>query len=400
MRKVYFISKRLDNMGGVERIVHIIAHKITNYYEVEIVNLQATGKPFFSFNNEIKIIDLSKHLNFRKHSFKLLIKNKQVLLLLQESLRRLIGFAVLKIITANKIKSKFKDAKNDIIVIPKAPDTISILPFLPKRNNIVVRESANVHLYGKKYLSKIKKYYPGRVNTIVVPCDKAKQEYEEIFGGIIKIVKLYNPLEDLVFKTKKRFVKENVISAAGRLDRQKGFDLLIESFSKVAHRYSNWSLKIYGEGYLKDTLQNQIEKLNMSRQIFLMEGTTNLYAELSKSKIFVMSSRFEGYANVLAEALALGVPSISFDWIEGVQELIENDVDGTIVKIADKKNFINYKYINEADIENMSKAIVDLIDDVNKRNMFASAASEKMKKTRNSDLIVNKWIELFEQIKF
>lgn len=134
------------------------------------------------------------------------------------------------------------------------------------------------------------------------------------------------------------YVGGNDIVTLGRLAGQKNHKLLIEAFASIADKYPGTDLKIYGDGPLKESLCQLIEKMNMSERIHLMGSTKNVGEVLSTAKIFVLSSDYEGMPNALLEALTVGVPAISTDCpCGGPKALIKNGVNGLLVKIRDKE---------------------------------------------------------------
>ena len=120
--------------------------------------------------------------------------------------------------------------------------------------------------------------------------------------------------------------------AMGRLARQKGFDILIDAFATLADRHPNWRLDIFGEGPLQETLRLQIVRLGLEERIHLPGWTDDRLAEFSRADLFVLSSRYEGFPNVLLDAMACGLPAVSFDCPSGPAEIIRNNVDGLLVE--------------------------------------------------------------------
>ena len=116
---------------------------------------------------------------------------------------------------------------------------------------------------------------------------------------------------------------------------QKGFDLLLEAFSRVAQRNAHWSLKILGDGPLKDQLTVQTKKLNLTERVQFTGALADPFPVLRAADLFVFSSRFEGFGNALCEAMACGLPAISFDCPSGPSEIIRNGVDGVLIPAED-----------------------------------------------------------------
>ncbi len=123
------------------------------------------------------------------------------------------------------------------------------------------------------------------------------------------------------------------IIAVGRLHPQKRFDRLISAFSLLADKYPLWYIDIYGEGDDRDLLQRQIEQAGLSDRIHLKGVTIDIFQEYSRSQFFVLSSDYEGFALVIAEAMACGTPCVSCDCPFGPSEIIDNHHTGLLAKM-------------------------------------------------------------------
>ncbi|MGD0961491.1 MAG: glycosyltransferase family 4 protein [Methylomonas sp.] len=127
----------------------------------------------------------------------------------------------------------------------------------------------------------------------------------------------------------------HILLAVGRLHMQKGFDWLIESFCRLAPKYPDWDLVILGEGLQRGQLETLISESGFDERIFLPGQTGNVGEWYDIADVFVMSSRFEGFPNVLVEAMGYGLPVVSFDCDTGPGDIIRNDYDGLLVPADD-----------------------------------------------------------------
>ncbi len=132
-------------------------------------------------------------------------------------------------------------------------------------------------------------------------------------------------------------VGKHRLLAVGRLSPEKGFDLLLAAFAPLTHLHSSWDLVIVGEGEQRAALTADIAQRGMSHCVFLPGRAGNIGDWYASAQLFVLSSRYEGFGNVLVEALAYGVPCVSFDCEFGPKEIIQQGVDGILVPPGDSE---------------------------------------------------------------
>lgn len=153
-----------------------------------------------------------------------------------------------------------------------------------------------------------------------------------------KVLRIYNPIVDFEVRNEcSRVVssndKINIISA-GRLNIQKGFEILIEAFS-ILDISREVTLTIYGEGPERKKLQNLINKLQLHDKVFLPGFDIDLSSRMQEADVFVLSSKWEGFGNVLVEALSFGCQVISTDCDNGPSEILNNGEYGFLVPVDD-----------------------------------------------------------------
>lgn len=176
--------------------------------------------------------------------------------------------------------------------------------------------------------------------------------------------------------------RKRIILAVGRLERQKGFDLLLEAFALVEDR-RDWRLLIAGEGAERPALEAQIERLGLSGSVELLgrrRDIAELYAEAS---IFCLSSRYEGFPNVLVEAMAAGCAVISVDCPTGPKEILEDGLDGLL--------------ITSEDTMALAAALERLMGDEALRKRLGASASG-VRSRFHEDRIFERWQELVSSV--
>lgn len=176
---------------------------------------------------------------------------------------------------------------------------------------------------------------------------------------------------------------EKRIISIGRYNEQKGYDRLIEAWGKVNRKHPDWHIRIYGEGQDRDRLQELIGKHHIENSFSLCPPTKNIQEKYLGSSIYVMSSRFEGLPMALLEAMACGVPCISFDCPYGPAEIITPEKDGILVK--------------NGNTDELADAICRLIEDTDKRIRMGKQAQKNIQRYSREE-VMKLWNELFNTL--
>lgn len=273
-----------------------------------------------------------------------------------------------------------RSLRGGVLVTTRAGLNLASARYVHRSVVRVAQEHVYLERHDEALRAAFAKQYP-RLDAVVTLTSHDARAYQELLGDQVAVVTIPNAVPD-TGPVHDRDSDAKVAIAAGRLTKPKGFDLLIAAWRDVAAAHPDWQLRIYGRGQAKRRLQRQINKAGLSEQVHLMGFSKALPERLAASSLFVMSSRFEGFSMVLLEAMACGLPVVSFDCPVGPAELVDHGVTGLLVE--------------NGSVAALAREINRLIDDPGLRAKLGAAARQAAA-DYSSDNIAARWEKLFEQ---
>lgn len=377
MKIVYFLKAFADK-AGTERIFSDKMNYLARNcgYDITFITYEQSNHPMaFPLDKSISVIDLNVRF--------LTIYKLTPIIRCFAKLRKLI-------LLKSKLNKALTQINPDYIIITTYDfDKFCCILSLPYRFVIeshicmssVIQESRQKNVISKciaKWFDKINFRNLNKAYCLVSLTNKDKKEWEKNTNIPIFIIPnfvTYFPENIIPYSE-----RQNRIICVGRLTMQKGFDYLIDAWSLISNNYPEWKIDIFGHGELEEDLNKMIMYNNLESSIIIHKPTERIYEEYEHSTIFILSSRYEGFAIVLLEAMSCGVPCISFDCPNGPSDIISQGENGILVPYAD--------------INKLAESIEWMIE----HNQDRQKMSENARNTAHSytqDLIMPQWISLF-----
>ena len=376
--KLVYITPALYMAGGVERVLTLKANYFAEHfgYDITIILTEGKDKPlFYPLSNKIKVINLNIGFeelwscSFVKKIFVYLKKQRQFKKTLTKELMRLRPDITISLLRREiNFLNDIKDGSRKIgeLHVNRA----NYRNFEANDSNFFKNLFAKFWMHS--LVAKLKK-----LDRFVVLTEEDKDAWPELKN----ICVIPDPLSFL--PTKYSELKERRVIAVGRYVYQKGFDLLLQAWSKIEKLYPDWQLVIFGDGD-RTPYENQMKALGVDDNRCHLNGpTSNVQHEYINSSIFVFSSRFEGFGMVLVEAMACGLPVVSFDCPCGPKDIIKDGEDGILVE--------------NGNIDLLASSLSILINDEFLRKSM-SKAGQKNAQRFNIVHIAEQWRDLFESL--
>ena len=375
--KLVYCIPSLHSPGGMERVLTTKVNYLSRFhnYEITLITTEGSGeKSYFKLSNTIKVVHFD--INFDRH-YNLSMRRK---LVLHYQKMRQYQKALHNYLSTNNVDICISLFGKEIDFIAKMNDQslkVGEIHFAKNYHYQFAVANDKGWLYRIVGIVRTKQieYRTKRLKKIIV---LTKADENHWLKSHTNILQVYNPVQRLDLA--KAPLKAKRVIAIGRLDAQKGFDVLITIWSKLSLQYSNWVLDIFGSGEQYDYLQDLIIDHQLEDRVFLRGSSQHITKELVSSSLLLMTSKYEGFGLVLLEAMACGLPCIAFDCNHGPREII---IDGS-----------NGFLIPNNDIEMFTSKLSLLLEDFDLRVKFGNQARITTERF-SLDRIMDQWNELF-----
>lgn len=368
--KIVYNTDQIYNHGGIEKVM---ATKV-NYFayqpdcEVYIVTTEQSKRhPCYLLDSKVTLIDLQIDYD-RNQSYFTFTNVKK---------------ALIHFIRQRRLYNKMQP---DVIISPNYNFDHFWLPFIKPKNSKLIKE-----LHSSRFFEKEKREQKGLIKKVywkfhdwiesryykVVVLNADEANYRP-FNNVVILPNPVEPNDNTATLDKKKVI------AAGRIAPVKGFDHLIKAWQIIHQTYPDWELHIYGDSYgdTKDKLQDQINSMFLQNVIHIMSSVENLTVTMLDYSIFVLSSETECFPTVLLESLSVGLPIVSYDCPNGPRNIIDNGVDGILIKNRNP--------------ENLAEGILLLMQDEQLRFSMGKMAKKNSEKFHTASIMIN-WMELFKK---
>lgn len=376
--KIVYCTPALYMAGGVERVLTLKANYFAEHfgYDITIILTEGKDKPlFYPLSDKVKIINLN--IGFEELWGCSFIKKVLIYLKKQYRYRKALTQELMRLrpdITISLLRREI----NFITSIKDGSKKIGELHV--NRANYRNFESAESNvikeLFSKFWMKNLVQHLR-KLDGFVTLTKEDLLQWPELKNVVV----IPDPLA--FYPTSKSPLESKRVIAVGRYAYQKGFDLLLRAWEKVEKQTADWELVIFGQGD-RSPYDSLVDELHIDRQRCHLNGPTeNIMSEYLNSSVFVFSSRFEGFGMVLVEAMACGLPVVSFDCPCGPKDIVASGVDGILVE--------------NGNIDKLSEAIVSLIQDEKNLRRMACNAIDNVQRF-NIEQVALRWKSLFESV--
>lgn len=376
--KIYYLYTAIVTKGGADRIIVKKANWLSEHgYEIAVVTDSQMGRePVFPLSPKVKLINLDIDFS-QEYGHNFVFRTYQYYKLMH--------------LYRKKVESVLMNDRPDIVVSTLGRD-ISFITGI-NDGSIKIGEAhttkyyiRNFHLLEKKnvlfsYLTKFFRWNMDRQVSKLDALVVLTKEHKDDWGSILPVYVIPNMLPFYPNEVSTCENKQAIM--VGRYNSAKGYNYMIDAWRIVHQRHPDWIINVFGSGENEDDVRRQINEYGLQDVIILNSPTDHIEENYLKSSIYVMSSVYEGFALVLLEAMACGIPCVSFDCPHGPRNVITNGEDGILVKYLD--------------VNDLSDSICTLIENRDLRKEMGRKGRLNVQRF-SQNTIMCQWTNLFEDL--
>lgn len=364
MVKIVFLTSSLD-AGGAERV----AVTLTNAWVARgdsvtlIPTFSGGGHPFYPVDKRIELIYLATVVPGNGKTPAGYLKRLR-------ALRKLVI-----------------DSKPDVVIsFLSNVNVAAILATAGLKIPLIICERTDPSVIPTStLLSRTTKLLYRYADVLVVQTQAVAEKAGNIFPGIQCIKAIANPIhEDFLLPRMQRSGERKILLSLGRLIDDKQVHLIIEAFLNIQDQYKEWDLHIYGDGPAKVMLEKIVQEAGMAKRIFLNGNTTQVSSIMAGADAFVMASKYEGFPNALLEAMAIGLPCVSFDCPSGPREISNNGEYALLVP--------------PNDVIGLGAALAKLFGNAQLRQELGLKARQSIQQRYALSAVLAQWDDLFREV--
>lgn len=342
--------------GGAEHVAINMARELSKYSNIYVISLFNQNKLEISECEDITVSTTNKSIT-----------------------KNLISFA-------NVVRKQLVDNKIEILISITA-GVVSVGALAVKRTDtkLLYAEHSNLEnkTYGKKH--QLRQWIGAKTSDCTITLtERDRNNFIKKYRlPEKKVICIPNWIEEKSINSEYKNNTKKIISA-GRLEKVKGYDLMIGVAQEMLKTSSDWQWDIYGDGSLKNEIENQIRNAGLENNVFLKGRVNNIHEIYNEYSIFVMTSYYEGLPLVLLEAQSAKLPIVSFDCPTGPSDIISDGINGELIPTYD--------------IKMMADRLLRLLSDENKLDDYSKKSSINLYKFSKA-IVLREWLELFERVR-